>query len=200
MASPLIIVLLGCSGSGKDTQARFLIEKFGLEFISSGNLLRARKQVDDFTGRKIASQIDKGKLAGTPTVFHMWMAKLEQFKNNSQLNGFVIEGSPRRLIEAQFLDEALEWYEWQQNFHVVLVNVSQAESERRLLARAKKEGRVDDSPAAIKARWQFFQEDVFPVIDYYRAKGALVEVDGQQSPEQVFGAILQVLRPWVLNF
>ena len=80
---PLIISLLGKSGSGKGTQANFLIKKFGLKHLGSGNLLRARSKVSDFTGKKLTVMLKKGGLAPTPVIFDLWVSEVEKLKNNN---------------------------------------------------------------------------------------------------------------------
>ena len=108
----LIILLFGKSGAGKGTQADLLVEKLGLEYIGSGDLLRARRAKKDFTGKKIAEVMFKGGLIPTPVIFKLWVDKVEQLKNKENFKGFIIDGSPRKIFEAYLIDELLDWYEW----------------------------------------------------------------------------------------
>lgn len=216
----LVIVLLGPPGSGKGTQAKFLQKKFALEYIGSGDLLRARKRKRDFTGKKIARWIDAGKRVPTPVIFRIWMEKFESLKQDPKLKGFIMDGSPRSLYEAQMLEKALEWYDWAKYKKVVFVKISPKESVWRLTKRRmcqkcgrlipyigefrklrkcdKCEGRlivrVDDTIKGVKERLAWFKTDVMPAIRYYKKRGELQEVNGEQSIEDVFKDILKAVK------
>ncbi len=212
----LVIILIGPPGSGKGTQLELLRKKFGLECIGSGELLRARKKTQDFTGKKIASYIDKGKRVLTPAIFYLWMQTMETFKKKNNLKGFIIDGSPRTLLEAQILEQALDWYDWGKNEKVIFIKLSSKESIWRLtkrrmckkcgqlipyigkyrqLAQCDKCGgaliaRPDDTVQGVKNRLKWFKTDVMPAINYFRRKGVLKEINGDQSIEDVFKDIL----------
>lgn len=209
-----VVILLGPPGSGKGTQADKIQEELELEYIGSGNLLRRRKEKDDFTGNKIAEYVDQGERVPTPVIFKIWMEKLEQFKQRD-LEGFVIDGSPRTVMEAEMLDRALDWYEWEDK-KVVFVDVSEEESTERLLHRrvcedcgeiypytqeyrdrdrceecdGKLVTREDDTREGIEQRWSWYREEVKPVVDYYQERGLLKRVDGEQTIEQVYQDVL----------
>ena len=114
MDFPQIIIILGRQGCGKGTQAKLLKEKFGLEYIGSGDLLRERLKTSDFTSDKLKNRMGKGKLAPTPLIFFLWYGRLQEIKQDKDDNfgGIIFDGSPRMLIEAKLLDETLEWFEW----------------------------------------------------------------------------------------
>ncbi len=216
----LVIILLGPPGSGKGTQAGLLQKKFSLEYIGSGNLLRVRKKKRDFTGVKIGQFIDAGKRVPTPVIFKMWMDKMELFKKDPKLRGFIIDGSPRSLFEAEMLELALEWYEWDKNKKVIFTKISPKESISRLTKRrtCKNCGRIipyinkfkrlkkcdkcggeliiraDDTINGVKERLAWFKTDVQPSINYYKKRGELVEINGEQSIEDVFKDILKALK------
>ena len=214
------IVLLGAPGAGKGTQVKLLQKKFDLECIGSGDLLRARKEKQDYTGVKIAEIIDAGKRMSTPVIFKLWMDKMEKFKQDPDLNGFIMDGSPRTIFEAQMLDQALEWYEWQDNKKVIFLKISEQESIDRLTKRrmCRQCGRVipyigefktlekcdkcggelfrreDDEIDDIKERLRWFKEEVMPAIDFYRDKGQLIEVNGEQLIKDVHKEILEKIK------
>ena len=119
MKDKMVIIILGAPGAGKGTQAKLLQKNFDLKYVGSGELLRARKKKEDFTGIKIGKFIDFGKWLSTPVIFNLWMNKMEAFKKNDSLNGFIMDGSPRSLFEAEMLQLALEWYEWVKNKKVI---------------------------------------------------------------------------------
>ncbi|MFA5013595.1 MAG: nucleoside monophosphate kinase [Candidatus Paceibacterota bacterium] len=194
---PLIVTFLGKSGSGKGTQVKLLRDKFDLDYIGTGELLRERKKTSDFTGTKIAEVIDSGGISPTCVVFFLWMAKLEEFKKKTDFNGIVFDGSPRRIKEAYMLDEALEWYEWNNSVKVILIDISDEEVEKRMLLRANEAGaekRPEDSVEGIRKRLEWFKEEVGPVINYYEEKGKLIKINGEQTIEKVFEDILKAIE------
>ena len=135
MKKPLIIILMGKSGSGKGTQADLLMEKFGFGYIGSGELLRARAKKNDFTGRKLSEVLKKGKLVPTPVIFKLCLDVMENLKNKKNLKGFVMDGNPRKLFEAYLIDELFEWYDWKNKAKALLLHISDKEALNRLTKR-----------------------------------------------------------------
>ncbi|MFA5080484.1 MAG: nucleoside monophosphate kinase [Candidatus Paceibacterota bacterium] len=219
---PLILVFLGKSGSGKGTQLDKLRERMGFDFIGSGELLRARKQEQDFTGKKIANVIDNGGLIETPVVFSLWMAEFERLKNKeSELKGIIIDGSPRKIREAYLMDEALNWYEWNDNFKVILIDVLDEEvlsriADRRICNQCgeivpyvgelkkltncpKCNGNLirrpeDSDQESVKKRLEWFSREVGPVIEFYKERNKLITIDGNQTVEKVFEDVLESIQ------
>lgn len=221
MKKPLVIILLGPQGSGKGTQAEFLKKKFKLEYVGSGDLVRKRQKGKDFTGKKLLEvSAKKGKIIPTFLMSKLWADKFEELKQKPKLNGFILDGSPRKLIEATLVDEALDWYEWQKNVKIILVNISEKESiwrltkrrickdcgkiipyvgEFRKLEKCDKCGgkfftRTDDAIGGVKERLRWFKTDVVPVINGYKKQGRLIEINGEQSIKDVFKDILKALK------
>lgn len=226
-SKPLVVVFLGKSGAGKGTQLDMFKERMGVDFIGSGDLLRARKRTEDYTGKKISSVIDNGGLIATPVVFNLWMSEFERLKaKESELKGIVIDGSPRKIREAYLMAEALDWYEWNDNFKVILIDVSDEEvisriANRRICAECgeivpyigdlkrlthcqKCNGelvkRAEDSEVeSVKKRLEWFNEEVGPVIEFYKEQKKLVTIDGNQPVEDVFNDILAIIEKDVNN-
>lgn len=216
---PLVIIFLGKPGSGKGTQANLLAEKLGFNHVGSGDLLRGREKEKDFTGRKLKSIVDTGGLVPTPVIFKLWLDKFEELKKKKNLKGFVMDGSPRKILETYLIDEAFGWYEWNENVKVILIDISNKEAIWRLTKRriCKKCGeiipyfgefremkkcqkcggelirRADDTVAGVKSRLAWFRTDAQSVINYYRKTGRLIKINGEQSIESIFQDILKVL-------
>jgi len=220
MKKPLVIIILGLPGSGKGTQVKLLVKKFKLEYFGSGDALRQSKKIGDFTANKLVKVMRKGELVPSFVISKLWIDKLERFKQREKINGFILDGSPRKMLEAKLFDEALNWYEWQEKVKVIFINISKKESFNRLTKRrqCKKCGelipwlgkfkklkkcdkcggelitRADDKPEAIKKRLEEFKEEVTPVIKHYKEQGKLIEINGEQSIENVFGEMFSKLR------
>ncbi len=219
--NPLVIIILGPQGSGKGTQAKLLQKKFNLEYIGSGDLVRKRQKVNDLTGRKLLEvSAKKGKIIPTFLMSKLWADKFEKLKQKSEFNGFVFDGSPRKLIEATLVEEALNWYEWNKNVKIILIDISRKESIWRLTKRriCKDCGRVlpymgefrklkkcdkcggelitrtDDTVEGVKERLSWYKTDVMPVVNYYKKQGRLIKINGEQSIENVFKDILKAIR------
>jgi len=189
-----VLIVLGKSGSGKGTQVEKLAEQYGLKIISSGSLLRARAEEKDFVGNRIAGILDKGGLIPTPIIFHLWLHELEKIREaENEVKGFIFEGSPRKLYEAYLLDETLWFYNLEKNMRVVHLDITDEEAVKRLLARK----RYDDTEAAIRERLQWYKAEVVPAIEYYREKGKLVEINGEQSIEAVHQEIMEKLKDFL---
>lgn len=202
MAKKPVIFFLGKSGSGKDTQADLLIEKFKFNFISSGDLLRDFKNrssafpedsLERYEADGIKRILDTGKFVPTLTVACQWrFAALEVMKNFKQSTGLVFGGSPRKLAEAMILDDFFsKWPDAQEYFKIcpVEITLSNEEAAKRLLLRR----REDDNERAIKNRLSEFEEFVVPVIDYFKKSGRLLTVNGEQSIDDVHKDVLKVL-------
>ncbi len=193
MNQPLIIILFGRSGCGKGTQAELLKEKLGLIYLGSGKLLRQKAEAGGYSGKKIGEVLEKGLLIPTSIISHIWMGCLEEIKSKEDdgFKGILFDGSPRKLIEAKILEEALEWYDWDKNVKVILLDISREEAVKRLTLRHRE---IDDTPEAIKERLDFFDKEVAPVIDFYENKGCLIRINGEQSIENIHQEILEKLN------
>lgn len=218
--NPLVLILLGKSGAGKGTQLNLLRERLNLEFIGTGDLLRKRKKIDDFTGKKIASVIDSGGIIVTPIPFKLWMDSFEEIKNKGEFNGLIIDGSPRKIKEAWLLDEALDWYEWDKRVKVILIDISEEEAIARITRRKTCPGcnhivmfskddedinncpkcgselvkRPEDTVEGTKKRLAWFEEEVGQTIKYYEENNMLIKINGEQSVEDVYSDIIKAIE------
>ncbi|MDD4531360.1 MAG: nucleoside monophosphate kinase [Candidatus Pacebacteria bacterium] len=217
--SPLVIILLGKSGSGKGTQVNLLKERYGLDFLGTGALLRERKKIEDFSGKKISEVIDNGGIVPPPVVFKLWMEKFDQFKNRDDFKGIILDGSPRKLREAYLMEDALAWFEWDKNIKVMLIDISDEEALKRIgkrkicskcgdiiivpagedIAVCSKCGgemivRPEDSVEGTKKRLEWFKDDVGETVKFYEDQNMLIRINGEQSVEDVFKDIVKEIE------
>ncbi len=174
-----IIFLVGRPGSGKGTQLRFLTEKTGFSVIRTGDMLREKAREDSLLGREVKKALDGGLLIPTPIVFSLWMPNILNFHEEG-VKGIIFDGNPRKLYEAHLLEELFLMLSWGEPV-LVYVKISEEESYKRL----EKRGRSDDTQEDIKERLRWFNEEVVPVVEYYKKKGKIIEIDGEKSIEDV---------------
>ena len=190
-----VLSMLGRPGAGKETQIELLqqdVKKY--EVIRTGILLRKKAKHKDLIGRKLRYVLNRGFLVPTPIVFSLWMPRLIRVKNNEQkYRGVVLDGNPRKLYEAQMLDEVFEMFNWDKCFRVCYIHISEKESRKRLKAR----DRFDDASKEIEERLRWFRTDVEKALAYYRKRGVLVEVNGEQSQEAVRREIQKKLHRFI---
>lgn len=181
------IIILGPQGSGKGTQAKLLAEKFGMTHVSSGSLLREFAKNDTEKGRLVADLLTTGALLPFDTVVEVVEPVLLGAKT-----GFILDGTPRDQMQAEYLD----WYLGERHINidkVILLNIPREISLDRLAKRARIENRSDDTPEAIHERLDIYNKETLPVIDYYRQKGKLTEVDGTPDPQTIFNDVVNKL-------
>lgn len=217
---PLNFVLIGRSGSGKGTQAKFLMEHFGnLAYISTGDLLRNLAEIDTAVGQRIQKVLAAGGLPSDDLAITLWMYEISyRVKENE---GILADGFPRRLDEAIALDKFLNFLEREGNTFYLLIDVSREEAFNRLLKRriCKNCGKVipwvgeyknlvvcdkcgselmnrpDDTSEAINNRMDYYDNTVTEVVKYYENRDNFIRINGEQSIEDVFEDILKALGP-----
>ncbi len=180
LSSKIILVIVGRSGSGKGTQAEFIVDRLGggVCHIETGRVLRELLKNENPTTRLAREIMETGNLF--PSWFGSFAWLRELIEKGHAGEHLVFDGAPRRVDEARLIDEVMKW-------HIrplplcVYVDVSEQEASKRLLARR----RDDDHPEAIRHRMAFFKKDILPVVRYYRARGRLIRVNGGLSPEEV---------------
>jgi adenylate kinase len=214
------IILIGPPGSGKGTQAKLLAENFGLEYIGSGDSLRKRQKRNNFTAKKLTEVMNKGELVPSFVIIKILGDKLEEFKKSKRTNGFVLDGWNRIIHEAILIDEALDWYGWTKNVKIILIKISSKESFNRLTKRRQCKScgklipwiggfkklkkcdnckgelvtRPDDKIKTIKKRLEEYRKETIPSIKYYKKQGRLIEINGEQSIEEVSRDILNAVK------
>ncbi|MGH9380932.1 MAG: adenylate kinase [Thermoanaerobaculia bacterium] len=179
------VVILGAPGSGKGTQAALLAERFGVPAVSTGDMLRDAVAAGNDLGRRVAAVMASGELVDDAAMHDVVRSRLLR---PDAAEGFVLDGYPRTEAQAHDLEKILDATEEPLDA-VVLLEVPLAEMVRRALDR----GREDDTEAVVRRRQEVFDEQTRPLIRYYRQFGVLRPVDGDQSIQDVFESILQVL-------
>ncbi|MDT8320475.1 MAG: adenylate kinase [Xanthomonadales bacterium] len=184
------IVLLGAPGSGKGTQAARLVTELGLPHISTGDLLRSAVKAGTELGKKAKAVMDRGELVSDEIVLGLIEERLAQ---DDARDGFILDGYPRNIAQAQALDQLLERL-GQPVDEALQIDVDEDQVVRRIAKRAGEEGRSDDSEEVVRNRMKVYAEQTAPVVDYYARKGVLSRVLGDGSIEEVFQRIMGVLR------
>ena len=210
------IIFLGPPGAGKGTQAQVVCQKLGIPQISTGDMLRAAISAQTETGLKAKAYMDQGQLVPDEVVIDIVRERLT--KEDAQ-KGYILDGFPRTIPQAEALDQALESLgqkmDYAINVEVPDENIVKRMSGRRacvdcgatyhvVYAPTKEENvcdnckgglilREDDKPETVQKRLNVYHEQTQPLIDYYTKKNILVEVDGTVDINIVFDAIVRIL-------
>jgi adenylate kinase len=209
------IIVLGKAGSGKGVQSELLAKKFNLEHIDMGRTLRDFSQKEGAIGQEIYTiQNVKKTLVSSRILREVLHLKIGSFRCEQ---GIVFDGVPRTQDQEQYLEEVLQEF-GRKIDRVFFIDISAAESIRRISQRwnctqcgkilimgqdlkkeadvcpfcqGKIERRIDDTPEGIKKRLEVFQKETVPVLEYFKKKGILVELDGEKTIEEVSREILK---------
>ncbi len=185
------LILFGPPGAGKGTQAIKIAEKFGWKHVSTGDILRAEVSQGTPLGLKVKSVMDAGHLVSDELLIEIMESV---FVNNTSVKGFVLDGFPRTLNQAQELDKMLLKH-GQEVTLVLALEVNEEELITRLLNRAREQGRMDDTEEVIKNRLVQYHHHTKPLVDYYIGKNLYKEVQGVGSIEDIFSQLCSVIKP-----
>lgn len=210
------LILLGGPGAGKGTQAKKLIEKYGIPQISTGDILRAAVKEGTELGLKAKSYMDQGKLVPDELIIDIIEERLKQ---PDCQKGYMLDGFPRTVVQADALDNLLKRMESKID-HVISIDVDKEELVKRLTGRRtcrqcgamyhvmfnppKKEDvcdncdgelyqRDDDNEKTVRSRLDVYEKQTHPLIQYYKEKGLLRPIDGVGSIETIFNKITGIL-------
>ena len=210
------IIMLGAPGAGKGTQAKMIAEKYGVPHVSTGDIFRANIKNGTQLGMEAKKYMDQGLLVPDELTVRILLDRVAQ---DDCKNGYVLDGFPRTIPQAQVLDEALtklgDKIDYAIDVDVPDENIIRRMSGRRACLTCgatyhiehippKKEGicdkcgselvlRDDDKPETVKNRLAVYHEQTQPLIDFYEKKGVLRTVDGTLPMEEVFAAITGIL-------
>lgn len=186
------IVMLGAPGSGKGTQGDLLARHYGIPKSSTGDALRAAVKAGTALGLRAKAAMDAGQLVADDLVIGIVRERLAEPDVRA---GFIVDGFPRNVLQAEILDTLLDSLGQPPIDLVVHLAVDEAEIVRRLLARGAAEGRSDDNADTVQRRISVYRAETQPLLDYYGARGRLVTVAGVGSVEDIFARIVALAGP-----
>ena len=190
------IVIFGPPGAGKGTQSKFIVNKFNLYQLSTGDLLRNEIKNKTQLGSKISSIINSGELVSDEIVGNL----IEKFiSNDSYKNKIIFDGYPRTLIQARNLDDLLKKYK--QKIDIVLkLSVSLETVKKRILERRTQEKRADDNEEIAIKRYKTYEKSSEPVIDYYKQSNLLKVVNGEAGISEInseISGLIDAIKGWL---
>jgi adenylate kinase len=184
------ILLLGPQGSGKGTQAKRIAEEYGLAHIATGDMLRAAIAAETPLGRVVKPIVDRGDLVPDELMVNLIRERLD---DEDTREGFILDGFPRTMAQAEALDSMLS--EIGRDLDIVFeLQINDDVAVDRLGKRAVEEGRTDDTPDAIARRLSEYHEKTEPLVGYYRLRGNLVGIHGNKPIDDVFSEIQEALQ------
>ena len=185
------IVIFGAPGSGKGTQSDKIIAEFGVEHISTGDVLRAEIAANTELGKTAALYINDGKLVPDTLIIDMLAATLD--KKGKDINGVIFDGFPRTIAQAEALDSMLE--ERGQKVNVVIgLEVDDEELIKRIVSRGKTSGRADDNIETAKKRLNTYYGQTLPLKDFYIAQGKYAKINGVGCIDDIYANISAAIK------
>lgn len=181
----LNVVIFGAPGSGKGTQSDYIVEKYGLVHLSTGDILRAEIAKGSEVGKIAEGLISKGHFVPDDVIITVLDNAIDQ---HPTAKGFIFDGFPRTVVQAEALDSLLK----KRNLRVSImlnIDVHQSELVKRLLNRGKTSGRSDDNLATIQERINVYEQKTLPVIQFYDKQGKHVRIQGTGTMDEVFASI-----------
>jgi len=217
MSNGVRVIMLGRQGAGKGTQCRRVAQHYGIPHISTGEILRNAVRQGTVVGRQVKKVIDEGRLVDDDLMVSLVQGRIGEV--DARLNGYVLDGFPRTLAQAEAFDEITEV---RQVNVVIDLEVQRDVVLRRLSARRTCQQcdanfvstgndpnpwicqncggivhqRDDDTPEAINHRLDLYDEITAPLVNYYLETAKLVVVDGLGSPDEVFAKLLATVEAW----
>lgn len=184
------LILMGPPGVGKGTQAKNIVDKFGIIHLSTGDILRAEVGENTELGKKAKEFMNTGQLVPDELLLNMMENRLQQ---NDCKNGYLLDGFPRTIPQAEGLESILNKISHKIDY-VISLTADETELVNRLVLRGKESGRSDDTEEVIKERQQVYWELTSPLLEFYRERKLLVEVDGLGTIYEITNRIFKVLE------
>ncbi|WP_090969278.1 adenylate kinase [Nocardioides exalbidus] len=183
------LIFMGPPGAGKGTQAKFVADHFGVPAISTGDIFRANVSAGTPLGVEAQRYMDSGEYVPDEVTNKMVRNRIDE---DDAAPGFLLDGYPRTLAQVAELDGMIEFTGHRLDA-VVVLTVDAEELVQRLLQRAQTDGRADDTEDVIRRRQEVYTEQTAPLIEVYRERGILVEVDGMGEVDDVTKRIFDAL-------
>lgn len=181
----LNIVIFGAPGSGKGTQSERIMEKYGIDHISTGDVLRAEIKAGTELGREAQKLIDNGQLIPDDLMVEILAARLDGFSGSK---GVIFDGFPRTIAQAEALKLMLA-ERGQEVTAMIELDVPEEELMIRLIKRGKESGRADDNEETIKKRLVVYHNQTAPLKEWYKTDGKHCYINGQGSLDRIFADI-----------
>jgi adenylate kinase len=184
------LLVLGPQGSGKGTQAKRLADDYGILHIATGDMFRAAIAAGTPLGKQVEAILAAGELVPDDLTVALIRDRLSE---DDAAGGFVLDGFPRNLAQADALDTMLANGGWSLDA-ILFFNLADDVAAERMLGRASHEGRSDDTPEAIARRLELYHEQTEPIVERYRTTGKLVPLHAERSIDAVYAEIQDALR------
>lgn len=184
------IILCGAPGCGKGTQSEFIVDKYGLTHLSTGDLMRKEVASGSELGQLISSYTSQGQLVPDDVTIQLLEQHIESLPEDTK--GLIFDGFPRTLNQAVQLERLMK-KRGDKTAVLIDINVPEEEIIRRLIERGKTSGRADDNLETIKKRLVVYHEQTRPVDDYYELMDKYVRIQGLGTISGIFGRICRVL-------
>ena len=183
------LLVLGPQGAGKGTQAKRIAAEHGIPHVSTGDMFRAAIAAGSDLGKQVEPILASGKLVPDDITIALIRERLEQADAR---DGFVLDGYPRNVVQAEALDDLLAQIDKQLNA-VLFFDLPDDVATERMLKRAENENRPDDTPDVIAERLRTYHDQTEPIVEHYRATGGLVSLHGERSIDEVWSDVQAAL-------
>ncbi len=185
------MLLLGPQGSGKGTQAKKIAKTYGLAYIGTGDMIREIKELPTDLGRELKAVYDRGDLVDDDLMIRLIRDRLDR---GDTLPGFVLDGFPRTMVQAEALDDLLRDLGRSLDVVFELQVADRQQLLERMLKRAAAENRTDDTQEAIQRRLELYERETAPLVEYYRTtRGNVVGIHADRTIGEVFREISDAL-------
>ncbi|HUJ55442.1 MAG TPA: adenylate kinase [Gaiellaceae bacterium] len=184
-------MVLGPQGSGKGTQAKRIKATYGIPHVATGDMIREMKELDTPLGHELKEVYDRGDLVSDELMIRLIQDRLSR---GDTLGGFVLDGFPRTMPQAEALDELLRTLDRALDVVFDFQVPDRGELLARMRKRAEEEGRADDTPEAIERRLELYDRETAPLVEYYRTRHAnVVGIHADGTVDEVFQELEQAL-------